>query len=222
MNPRRIDVVLAVLAASLLGACATTPPAPPPAQALRSLEPQNQLPPDTVLAAEADSLNLRTPTDAIKPFVPEREDCDGNGVADMIDIREATEDDTNHNGIIDACEPDTNLPANPHNNQWRALRSAPDTSYFWAGFRNRPVDDGGEIVAVRYTVPLEGAHVRLDVFDARGFLVATPVNAEQDGGAYESAWNRAGADGKVLKPGIYRLRLTVDDRSYVRRVRWAQ
>jgi flagellar hook capping protein FlgD len=219
MGLRRMLFLLLSLAA--LAGCASTPPAPPPAQALHSLDTQNQLPPDTALAAEADSMNLRPPTDIIQPFVPEREDCNNNGVPDAVDIREGTEDDSNHNGIIDACEPDTNLPANPHSNRWRALRAAPDTSYFWAGFRNRPVDDGGEIVAVRYTVPGEGARVRLDVFDARGFLVATPVNAEQDGGAYESAWNRAGADGKVLAPGMYRLRLTVDGHTYVRRVRWA-
>ena len=220
MSPRQICLVLAALAA--LAGCASAPPAPPPAQALRSLDPPNQLPPDTALAAEADSITLHPPADTIRAFVPEREDCDGNGVPDVIDIREGTEDDVNPNRLIDVCEPDTNLPANPHNNQWRALRTAQDTSYFWTGFRNRPHDDGGEIVAVRYTVPGEGEHVRLDVFDARGFLVATPVNAEQDGGAYESAWNRADADGKVLKPGMYRLRLTVGEHTYLRRARWAR
>ena len=189
--------------------------------ALRPVDTADRPSPDTTIGAESDSFPLHPPQDTIKAFVPERQDCDGNGVADAIDIREGTEEDLNHNGVIDPCDPDTNLPSNPQNQSWRALRSAPDTSFFWAGFQNRPLEDGGRIVAIRYTVPLEGASVRLDVFDARGFLVASPVRARQDGGAYESAWNRTGADGKVLPPGMYRLRLTVDGHVYFRRVRWA-
>ena len=217
MGPRPKIAFFAATVAVFLAACG-------PAHqggSLQSIDTVNGPAPDTMLAADADSISLQTPSDTIRAFVPERQDCDGNGVPDAIDIREGTEDDLNHNGVIDACDPDTALPANPHNQSWRALGAAEDTSFFWVGFQHRPIEDGGEVVAIRYTVPLEGAHVRLDVFDSRGFLVATPMNARQDAGAYESVWNRVGVDGKVLKPGIYRLRLTVDNHSYVRRVRWA-
>jgi flagellar hook capping protein FlgD len=189
--------------------------------ALRPVDTVDRPAPDTMLGAEADSFPLHPPSDTIRAFVPERQDCDGNGVPDAVDIREGTEEDLNHNGVIDPCDPDTSLPSNPNNQSWRALRTAADTSFFWAGFQNRPVADGGRIVAIRYTVPLEGASVRLDVFDSRGFLVATPVSTRQDAGAYESAWNRTGADGRVLPAGMYRLRLTVEAHMYLRRVRWA-
>src|SRR5262249_2421942 len=187
----RPHALLAAMAASaLLAACG-------PARQSTALHPVDTVDrpsPDTTIGAEADSFTLHPPQDTIRAFVPEREDCDGNGVADAIDIREGTEEDLNHNGVIDPCDPDTNLPSHPHNQSWRARRSAADTSFFWAGFQSRPVADGGEIVAIRYTVPLEGASVRLDVFDAHGYLVATPVRTRQDAGAYESVWNRTGSD----------------------------
>jgi len=217
MGSRQFALLTAVCASVAVAACAPSRPA----SSLRPVDTVNRPSPDTTIGAESDSFTLHPPQDTIRAFVPERQDCDGNGVADVIDIREGTEEDLNHNGVIDPCDPDTNLPSNPHNQSWRALRSAPDTSFFWAGFQNRPQEDGGEIVAIRYTVPLEGANVRLDVFDAHGYLVATPVQSRQDAGAYESAWNRAGSDGKVLPPGIYRLRLTIDGHVYMRRVRWA-
>jgi hypothetical protein len=207
----------AVLASAVLAACG-------PAHqgtALRPVDTVDRPAPDTTLGAEADSFSLHPPSDTIRAFVPEREDCDGNGVPDAVDIREGTEDDLNHNGVIDPCDADTSLPSNPHNQSWRAFKTAADTSFFWAGFQSRTVAEGGRIVAIRYTVPLEGASVRLDVFDAHGVLVATPVNARQDAGAYESAWNRAGTDGKVLPAGMYRLRLTIDGHVYLRHVRWA-
>ena len=216
MGPRRFFLAAATVCA-VLAACA---PAKESGE-LRPLDTADRSTPDTMLAPEADSFAVHPPTDTIRAFVPERQDCDGNGVPDAIDIREGTEEDLNRNGVIDPCDPDTNLPSNPHNQSWRAFRNAADTSFFWAGFQNRPVDDGGRRVAIRYTVPLEGASVRLDVFDAHGFLVATPWNARQDAGAYESAWNLTDARGRILPAGIYRLRLTVDGRTYLRRVRWA-
>lgn len=181
---------------------------PPPASV------SDTLPVDTSFAPE-----LRP--DTIRADAPEREDCNGNGIADVFDVREGTEDDANGNGVPDPCEPDTNLFAHPFNKRWQLFALAADTSFFWTGYQRRARDDGGEVVAIRYTVPREGAAVRLEVFDARGAPVVTLVNKRQESGAYETEWHRDGG-GKGVPQGTYRLRLEVNGRTIVRRAAWAR
>jgi hypothetical protein len=181
---------------------------PPPALA------SDTLPIDTSFAPE-----LRP--EAIRADAPEREDCNGNGLADFIDLREGTEDDANENRIPDPCESDSNLLAHPQNTRWQLYALAADTSFFWTGYQRLARAEGGEVVAIRYTVPRGGAAVRLDVFDAHGVDLATLVNERQRSGAYETVWHRDRA-GKAVPPGMYRLRLEVNGRVTVRRARWAQ
>ena len=175
--------------------------------------------PDTL---PVDSSRAPDLADTIHAITPEREDCDGNGIPDVVDLREGNEDDVNGNRVPDPCDRDTSLLAHPQNTRWKLYALRPDTSFFWTGYQRRARAEGGEVVAVRYTVPLGGAEVRLDVFDARGAVVVTLVNKRQDSGAYETAWHRDRPDGKEAAPGAYRLRLDVNGRGVVRRVRWAR
>ncbi len=54
-----------------------------------------------------------------------------------------------------------------------------------------------DAATVRYELPASG-HVRLEVFDLMGRLVATLVDSEQSPGVHEAALNAAG-----LQPGVY-------------------
>ncbi len=60
---------------------------------------------------------------------------------------------------------------------------------------------------IRYTVPARG-HVTIAVFDARGALVATLVDAVMPRGAHTQAWNGRDDRGNAVSSGVFFARLS--------------
>jgi len=73
------------------------------------------------------------------------------------------------------------------------------------------------VVTLAYTVPVEGADVRLEIFDQRGRLVRvlpTPPGA----GRRTARWDGRDAAGRAVAGGVYFARLTVDGQVLVRKL----
>ena len=70
---------------------------------------------------------------------------------------------------------------------------------------------------IQYTLPKQ-AHVLLQVFNARGQLVKTLVNAEQSADVYRVTWNGTNARGEKVVSGVYFCRLQAGDIRQVRRM----
>jgi len=63
--------------------------------------------------------------------------------------------------------------------------------------------------SIGFTLP-RAEHVRLDIFDARGRLVRTLVDASLDGGRHTVVWNGLDQDGRSVPSGTYVYRLESD------------
>jgi len=66
-------------------------------------------------------------------------------------------------------------------------------------------------LAISYSLE-RGGMVRLDVFDARGRLVRTLVDANAAAGAGSVIWQGDDASGRAVASGVYQLRLTTETR----------
>jgi len=66
-------------------------------------------------------------------------------------------------------------------------------------------------LAISYSLERAGT-VRLDVFDARGRLVRTLVDANAAAGAGSVIWQGDDASGRAVASGVYQLRLTTGTR----------
>lgn len=147
-------------------------------------------------------------------------DCNWNGIADSLDIAEGTEDDVNHNGVIDNCDMDTTLCLRRPDcrDAWRLMSTRPDTSYFWSAHAPNGT------VLLRFTVPPPGARVSLTAQRVQGIHTTNIIKlSKRASGPYELSWDKQDpATRRVVPPGLYRLTLTVGKRTYTRRVQWAQ
>jgi plastocyanin len=72
-------------------------------------------------------------------------------------------------------------------------------------------------VAFRFAM-IEPGRARLEVFDAQGRRVATPLDRDFPAGEHAGSWDGAGAGGAHVRPGVYSLRLTVPGATQVRQV----
>jgi hypothetical protein len=146
-------------------------------------------------------------------------DCNGNAVPDSVDIAEGTEDDVNHNGILDDCDPDTNLCVRYNRNNcrdgWKGLANSPDTSYFHVAHA------GNGTVIIQYTVP-PGKHlIRLEAIPTDGYGATVIKTLSQSSGPYSFPWDKCDPMTHVKLPnGLYTIRLTVNDHTYDKQVRW--
>jgi hypothetical protein len=66
------------------------------------------------------------------------------------------------------------------------------------------------LCTIRYEMAWAGV-VSLRVFDLRGSLVRTLVDAWREPGVYSEVWDGRGDDGKELPPGVYFYRLETGD-----------
>lgn len=72
-------------------------------------------------------------------------------------------------------------------------------------------------VSFRFALPVSG-RVGLRVVDARGRIVAEPMNRSLEPGTYGAAWDGRTRAGERAAPGVYYLRLTLPGFSATRRV----
>jgi len=99
------------------------------------------------------------------------------------------------------------------------LVSAPPVASRKIGFASNPEPNpssGG--VSFRLGVPTAG-HASVRVFDARGQLVAIPLDRDMGAGVWRVSWNGLRSDGGRVASGVYFLRMTLpgyhDSRSVV-------
>ena len=86
----------------------------------------------------------------------------------------------------------------------RPLPGATPTGAFLAGIYPNPFNPATR-VSFRLAVP---ARVRLEIYDARGVRVATPIDRRFDPGSHTFAWDGASANGRPLASGVYFARLS--------------
>lgn len=70
---------------------------------------------------------------------------------------------------------------------------------------------------IAYSLP-EAGHVRLDIYDASGAVVATLIDGNQPAGAHEVHWDGVDAAGHAVASGVYFSVLRTDDRVVSRKM----
>ncbi len=84
--------------------------------------------------------------------------------------------------------------------------------------QNRP-NPFNPTTRIAYVVAGSGPQaVRIQIFDVRGRLVATPVSRSLDPGYYEFRWDGRGHDGKDVSSGIYFCRATIGSDTFLRKM----
>jgi hypothetical protein len=118
-------------------------------------------------------------------------DCNDNGQLDECDIADGTSEDLNGNGIPDECEAVAVGDGTPR---------PPARLY---GCRPNPFNPR---TTITYEIATPGP-VLLQVFDLKGRLITTLVDAPVAAGVHEVGWTGRDAHGRELPSGIYLSRL---------------
>jgi hypothetical protein len=121
-------------------------------------------------------------------------DCNGNGVADSLDIASLSSADLNDNGIPDECEEDFSTSD---------TASRPPT---WRLHPNVP-NPFNPVTRIAFEVARADATIRLEVFDVQGRLVRTLVHGRREVGRQSVQWFGRDDHGRALASGVYVARL---------------
>jgi hypothetical protein len=183
-------------AATVAGVAATRP--------VSASEPEPELTTDEIEARAHGTIN----------------DCNLNGIPDASDIANDYDDDANHNGRIDYCDPDTAFARLARtDDSWKGFASQLDSGYFKVRLRYK---EGSNGVLIRYTVPGKRDLVTLGVRDlGQSGYDTTLVNQGMQVGAIETFWDRR-FHGRNAPPSVYEFRLQIGPRTYRRRLAWVQ
>jgi len=65
--------------------------------------------------------------------------------------------------------------------------------------------------AIRFSTPLEGAHVRLSIYDLQGRLITTLANSWYSGGSHELTWDGTDTENHRVSRGLYLYELQAGD-----------
>jgi hypothetical protein len=119
-------------------------------------------------------------------------DCNVNGVPDSTDIRLGTSPDTNMNGIPDECEDLTPV----------ADSGAPGAA---AAFRLHAATPNpfNPSTTIRFESPVDGARVRLAIYDSEGRFVRTLLDGLVSAGPRAVTWDGRDEKGQRLASGVY-------------------
>ncbi|MDH3216191.1 MAG: T9SS type A sorting domain-containing protein [Candidatus Krumholzibacteria bacterium] len=120
-------------------------------------------------------------------------DCNANSVADSLDILLGTSPDDDMNGRPDECEG----PA-------AGIRESGAPSYRL--YQNAP-NPFNPTTTIRYEVPSNGGHVRLQIFDLAGHLVRTLADRRETAGTKSVLWDGKNSWGSPVASGLYFYRL---------------
>jgi hypothetical protein len=131
-------------------------------------------------------------------------DCNGNGVADSLDIATKQSADFNENGIPDECEGIQSGAGDAVAAGWRLLPNVPNP------FNPETV--------IRYEVPDAGGRVTLRVYDVEGRLVGTLADRYERGGIRQVTWDGRDNDGRPVASGLYFYRLEAPGFSQTRKM----
>lgn len=123
-------------------------------------------------------------------------DCNVNAIPDTLDIRNGTSPDVNGNGIPDECEESVAV----------AESAAPAAGPAFELLPNTPNPFNPE-TTIRFESPVNGAEVRLAVYDATGRFVRTLLDGTVGAGPQAVTWNARDAAGSRVASGVYYVRL---------------
>jgi hypothetical protein len=132
-------------------------------------------------------------------------DCNVNSVPDSLDIANGTSPDTNMNGIPDECEEATAV----------ADGGAPDAGAAFHLYPNTP-NPFNPATTIRFDSPVDGAYVRLSVYDAGGRLVRNLLDGHVGAGTRAVTWDGHDEHGRPMTSGIYYYELTAEGFSETR------
>jgi len=132
-------------------------------------------------------------------------DCNGNGVPDLADIALGMSSDTNMNGIPDECEETTAVAESEAPAMGSGLRLYP----------NAP-NPFNPATAIRFEAAVEGARVRLAVYDAEGRFVRWLFDGVAGGGSRTVTWDGRDQRGQRLASGVYYYQLESNGSSATR------
>jgi hypothetical protein len=82
-------------------------------------------------------------------------------------------------------------------------------------YQNQP-NPFSSSTAIRYMLPADGGHARVEVFDVMGRTVARLVDKTQSGGMQSVSWNGRDQAGHTVTSGVYFCRLYFGDRVLTR------
>jgi hypothetical protein len=70
---------------------------------------------------------------------------------------------------------------------------------------------------ISYSLP-EAARIRLDIYNLKGQLLTTIVNADQEAGKHSETWNGTDTKGQSVASGVYLYRLCSPGKSLTKRM----
>jgi len=73
-------------------------------------------------------------------------------------------------------------------------------------------------VTLNFQLAEAAENLKIQVFDLRGKLLATPVNSTFSAGSYALIWDGSSQGGEMLPSGIYILRLSTPEETLFQRV----
>ena len=117
-------------------------------------------------------------------------DCNGNGIADSVDIHDGTVGDVNGNGVPDVCE-------------WLAAADLPASG---ARLREPAPNPFNPRTVIGFDLA-RTTNVALSVHDLTGRHVRTLVQGVLDAGSHEAAWDGRDDAGLPVPSGVYLCRL---------------
>jgi hypothetical protein len=120
-------------------------------------------------------------------------DCNTNGVGDSLDIALGTSPDIDFNGIPDECE-------------GTATASRGDVPPRYRLYQNVP-NPFNLSTTIRFDVAEDGGRVTLQIFDVRGSLVRTLLDAPVGAGDKSVRWDGRDDAGSAVATGVYLYRL---------------
>lgn len=132
-------------------------------------------------------------------------DCNGNAIADPIDIASGFSTDANLNGVPDECDPTAiSTPAAAIPPGGLALRG------------NEPNPFNPRTV-IAFAMPREG-HALLSIYDVTGRHMRTLLNRSISAGNHEVSWDGIDEKGRPAAPGIYLYRIEAEGLVETRRM----
>ncbi len=131
-------------------------------------------------------------------------DCNTNGVGDSLDIALGTSPDVDLNGIPDECEGTATASRGDVPQRYRLHQNVPN-----------PFNPS---TTIRFDVAGKGGRVTLQIFDVRGRLVRTLLDAPVAAGGKSVRWDGRDDAGGSVATGVYLYRLNAPGFSETRKM----
>ncbi len=132
-------------------------------------------------------------------------DCNGNAVADPIDISSAFSTDMNQNGIPDECEPLTTSIQQPNRGSTGSTLHSNEPNPF----------NPSTVIAFDLAV---GGEVTLSIYDVTGRRVRHLLNRSLPAGSHKVAWDGTDGKGRQAAGGVYLYRIEAGQFTQTRRM----